>query len=97
MHGTGLTGGTMSAVRAPTDTLKLRVTGCTGAIPSDTPVHAQKVGQRLKVASSTWRPIYMPSPDHLSWLEFKEVTNTPKNISKPSKSLALISLSLSTL
>ena len=39
----------------------------------------------------------MPPPAIWNLLEFKEVTNTPKNISKPSKSLVFISLALSTL
>ena len=38
----------------------------------------------------------MPSPGHLKLLEFKSITPTPKNISKPSKSLVIISLAFST-
>ena len=38
----------------------------------------------------------MASPAILELLEFRNITPTPKNISKPSKSLVIISLVLST-
>ena len=44
----------------------------------------------------TWWPIYMVPLAILEFLEFKDITPTPKNISKPSKSLVIISLALST-
>ena len=38
----------------------------------------------------------MPSPAILELLEYKDITHTPKNISKPSKSIKIKSLVLST-
>ena len=38
----------------------------------------------------------MPSPGISRLLEFRNITPTPKNISKPSKNLVIISLVLST-
>ena len=40
--------------------------------------------------------IYGLPPDISRWLEFRNITPTPKNISKSSKSLVIISLVLST-
>ena len=53
----------------------------------------QKGGQRL----SSLGGLYIWVPLAISeLLEFKDITPTPKNISKPSKSLVIISLALST-
>jgi len=70
------------------------VTGYTGAIPPVYLVLYAGKPQRLYGLGG----LYICHPRGISrLLEFKEVTNTPKNISKASKSLVFISLALNTL
>ena len=70
------------------------MTGYTGALPPVFPVLYAGKPQRLYGFGG----LYIYHPRGISrLLEFKEVTNTPKNISKASKSLVFISIALSTL
>ena len=67
-----------------------RIIRCTTVGLSDA---TQKSGQRLSSLGGLY--IWLP-PAILELLEFKNITPTPKNISKPSKSLVIISLAFST-
>ena len=76
---------------------KLLMTGQTGDQAPVRPMLTQKCPQRLQTATSSLWAIYMASsPAILELLEFLEVTFTPKNTSKPSKSIVIKSLVLST-
>ena len=73
---------------SPTATSECRVTGKTDAPAPEVPMPTQKCAQRLQTASSSVWPIYMCSPGHLKIAGVaRSHTHTPKNISKPSKSI----------